>query len=88
MIQTLTDTDRKILADHTRALNRYVDYERTAKRKETWVKVGIIRQLTGWDKEKMRNARLFGTVVFKKEGGVFFYLVESVAPQLIINRSL
>lgn len=49
------------------------------KEKITWVKVSVITGLTGWDHEKMRQARENGYVKFKTENGKFWYALESLS---------
>jgi len=56
--------------------------------KETWVKVGIITSLTGWNNEGMRKARLNGLIDWKKTDSGFWYLLESLDEQWKIKRAI
>lgn len=86
MTGTLSDIDRKLIQDHTRALNRYVDFQRQQKRKETWIKVGEVRRLTGWDYRKMEKARECRMVDFKKDKeGKMWYLLESIPAEYLLK---
>lgn len=52
-----------------------------ALKKETWVRVSVVQELTGWEgKEKMRWARENNLVVFNKNKG---YLLESIPAMFI-----
>lgn len=57
--------------------------------KRTWVSAGMIMELTGWNKERMRTARENGIIRFKEEdeNGVrkIKYLLESI-PELLIKK--
>jgi flagellar motility protein MotE (MotC chaperone) len=46
-------------------------------KKETWLKARDIMEVTGWDKEGMRRARVNGFVKQRKKNGIF-YLLESI----------
>lgn len=47
------------------------------KRKQTWVKVGMVTALTGWNKRTLAQMRTAGIVKWKKDNGIW-YLLESV----------
>lgn len=51
--------------------------------KQTWVKVSWITDLTGWDGQKMRQAREDGLIIFRKNDKGFEYLLESLPEQFI-----
>lgn len=60
----------------------------SAEKKKTWVKVSWITEATGWDREKMRQAREQGLVEWKddaKMGRV--YNLDSINP-LFIKKTL
>lgn len=50
--------------------------------KETWISGSELTQITGWDHKAKRQARLKGTIEFKKQEGVrgsrFLYLLSSI----------
>jgi hypothetical protein len=54
--------------------------------KETWVKVGWVKTVTGWDKEKLRKAREQGIVKFRKSKNGIEYLLESI-PAIFIKKN-
>jgi hypothetical protein len=54
--------------------------------KATWVSPSWITDITGWDKEKLRQVRAQKIVEFKKsDGGGWVYKLESV-PQIFIKQ--
>lgn len=55
-------------------------------KKETWVKVGFVTDLTGWDREKLRQARDQGLIEFKKTKDGWFYKLESI-PEVFIKKT-
>ena len=56
--------------------------------KETWVRVSFITDLTGWEGEKMRQAREQGIIKYKRaQSGGFIYLLESLPEQFIIKKT-
>lgn len=55
-------------------------HNRPVKKEETWVRVNWVMDLTGWNKEKMRQAREQGLVEFKEEGKSLLYKLESIHP--------
>lgn len=61
---------------------RVAELEKTVARlrgkQETWIKVSDVVRLTGWDKERLRRARLNGEIKFKDDNGRF-YLLESIS---------
>lgn len=67
------------------SIDRKLDQLLKQRSKKTWVSVGIITDITGWDKEYMRKARENGLVKFKNEDGSFKYLLESI-PEIFINK--
>lgn len=58
------------------------------KKKGTWVKVGFVTDLTGWDREKLRQAREQGLVEFKEDAKLGrVYNLESIPPMFIKKTS-
>jgi hypothetical protein len=51
-------------------------------KRETWVKVSIITEITGWTAQKMFSARKNQVIKWKKTNTGFWYLLESVPTQL------
>lgn len=54
--------------------------------KETWVKVGFIKMLTGWDREVMRYARDQGLIEFRTTTNGREYKVESIPEAFLLTR--
>jgi hypothetical protein len=69
---------------HFERINKKLNLLLETQMKETWVSVGWITDLTGWDYNRMRQARDQGIVKYKKERGRFLYLLESL-PKIIIK---
>lgn len=58
-----------------------------AQSKATWVSPSWITDITGWDKEKLRQVREQKIVEFKKsDGGGWVYKLESVPNQFIKQK--
>jgi hypothetical protein len=54
--------------------------------KKTWLKVSFVTGLTGWNGEKLRQARDSQVLEFRKaETGGYEYLLESI-PEKLIKR--
>lgn len=51
--------------------------------KETWVKVGVVKELTGWDKKKMQRARENNLIKQRKDDKGIWYLLESIHEMFI-----
>jgi len=77
-----------VLIQHIKRLERKVDklLSEQVKEQEVWVKVTEIRNLTGWDKEKMRRMRNSGILKMKKDpkAGIMYNL--SALPQQFISN--
>ena len=56
--------------------------------KRTYVKVGIIQELTGWNASFLRKARENGLVEFREQDGKFFYVLESVDEKFLIKKAV
>jgi hypothetical protein len=88
------DTTQKILTDLTRKvdrLNQIVSDMRKEKlkdeRKETWLKVGTIKEMTVWDdKRKLERARRDGLLKQRKGANGIEYLLESINPLFIKQK--
>lgn len=52
-------------------------------KKATWIKVSFVILLTGWDKEKLRQAREQGLIEWKKTEDGWLYKLESIPEQFI-----
>lgn len=55
-------------------------------RKQQWVKVSFIQDATGWDREKMRQARNQGIVKWEKRKDGFFYDLNSIPPAFLKQK--
>lgn len=58
--------------------------ETKSPQRETWVKLGVIKKLTGWDWKDMIKARASNLVKMKRTEEGIFYLLESLHPAYII----
>ncbi len=54
---------------------------------QTWVKVGWIKQLTGWNKEQLRRARMEGLITMERRADGIYYCLESLNEKFIKNNS-
>lgn len=57
--------------------------EEVLRPKPQWVKARVITDLTGWDNQKMRQARNGGVVKWKKGKDGIWYDLNSLHPHLI-----
>lgn len=59
-----------------RQFNKNVEWlkAQAVKNRGQWVKVSVVRDLTGWDKEQMRRMRESGGIEVKKENGIWYNL--------------
>jgi hypothetical protein len=77
--------DRELKAEFER-LNKKMNALAAEVRKETWVTVGWVTDLTGWDGEKLRQAREQKIIEFKKSSsGGYLYKLESI-PEIFIKQ--
>jgi len=67
-------------------INKKLNALAATQRKETWVGPGWVTDLTGWDSEKMRQARDGKIIEYKRsEGGGWLYKLESI-PEIFIKQ--
>lgn len=66
-------------------LQQSVDKLVDKQEKPLWVKVSFITARTGWNNEKMRQARENGLIEWKKTEGGFFYNIKSIDPIFFIK---
>jgi hypothetical protein len=72
----------------TKILETLQKLERNSRPMQTWVKPSWITYLTGWNGEKMRQARQSGLIKFRSNGsGSYEYLVQSIPDQFLINKT-
>jgi hypothetical protein len=57
--------------------------KRTASKPSKWVKVGAIQEVTGWNKERLRRARVNGEVEMRRRDGEIWYNISSIHPVMI-----
>lgn len=77
--------DRELKLELDR-INKKLNALAAAPKKSTWVSHGWITDLTGWDKEKLRQARDANIIEFKKSsGGGYLYKLESI-PEIFIKQ--
>lgn len=58
-----------------------------AEKKETWVRVSFIKQVTSWNNEQMRRAREQGIIRYKKNEAGLWYLIESIHPMFLAIKT-
>lgn len=79
------DRDLKIELDR---INKKLNALAAGHSKATWVSAGFITDLTGWDKEKLRQAREQKIVEVKRStGGGWLYKLESI-PDIFIKQKV
>lgn len=67
-------------------LEKKIDTLVETETKAVWVKVGFVREKTGWRNEKMRQARQQGLIEWKVcDDGGFLYNIKSVDPVFFIK---
>lgn len=77
------DRDLKIELDR---INKKLNALASAPKKSTWVPPGWVTDITGWDKEKLRQARNANIIEFKQsDGGGYLYKLESI-PEIFIKQ--
>jgi len=54
---------------------------------EHWVTAYFVRDLTGWDLKKLRQARDQGLIKAKRRGNSVIYLVQSIPSQFIKQQT-
>lgn len=64
-------------------LERKID--RLMNPKPKWVKASIITELTGWDNQAMRRARVHDLISYKKDANGYWYDLNSLH-QLLIKK--
>ncbi len=78
--------DQEIKREFDR-LHRELKALKAAKEKVTWVPPGWVTDLTGWNNEKLRQAREQKIVECKRsEGGGWLYKLESIPEQFIKQK--
>jgi hypothetical protein len=69
-------------------INKKLNALAAGQRKETWVGPGWVTDLTGWNNEKMRQARINKIIEFKRSAtGGYLYKLESIPEQFIIKKA-
>lgn len=70
-------------------LHREIKALKQEQAKATWVSCGWITSITGWDHEKLRQARDQGIVEFKRaKGSGILYKLQSIPEQFIKQKHL
>ena len=57
------------------------------KNQQHWVTAYFIRDLTGWELNKLRQAREQGLIQARRVGNSVQYLVQSIPEQFLINKA-
>jgi hypothetical protein len=77
--------DRELKLELER-INKKLNALAAGQRKETWVGPGWVTDITGWNYEKMRQAREGKIIEFKRsDGGGYLYKLESI-PEIFIKK--
>jgi hypothetical protein len=59
----------------------------TYKVKRKWSKRGFVTDLTGWDHEKLRQAREQNLITWEERGkGIFWYDINSIPERFLIKK--
>lgn len=67
--------------------NRNVEWlKANANKGKRWVKVGAVVDVTGWDFRRLDRARRNHEIEFKKEGGKYFYDLDSI-PRIHLKQT-
>lgn len=80
-------TDNDTISRQIQALSKKVDTLINQTNKKTWVKVSAIMEITGWNREKMRQMRDNGVIRFRKGDNGMQYLLESVPDIFKIKKT-
>jgi predicted transcriptional regulator len=81
-------SDQIILQKLERIERQLSNIARKNVKKASWVKVGWITDLTGWDREKMRQAREQGLVEWKDDAKLGrVYNIDSIPQMFIIKKA-
>lgn len=67
-------------------LNKKLNALSVAQRKETWVRVTWVTDLTGWNYKKLELARKHNLIEFKKDDEGYLYKLESIPEQFILKK--
>jgi len=83
----MTPNDMEYIKSQFKSLHEKIKLLTEKAEKRSWVKVGFIMQVTGWDAQGMRKARENGLVKRRrsKEKGIE-YLLESIPDMFIKNK--
>jgi hypothetical protein len=61
-------------------LSFLVSQRKAESRKKTWVKVSVVQDLTGWNREKLRQMREHGLIAYQRNETGMWYQLESIHP--------
>ncbi len=67
-------------------IEKLIKNNRPTVAKKSWVKIGIVKQLTNWNKEQMRKARENGLIRHRRGSNGIEYLLESIDEKFIKNK--
>lgn len=68
-------------------LDARVSNSTTKPTKQTWVKVKTVQDVTGWNRQQLRGARVNKTIVYKKNETGIWYLLESI-PEILLKKKV
>lgn len=75
-------TEAQTIEQRVKFLEREIRELKKEKDRAHWVKVGTVTATTGWTRERLRRARDFGEIEFKKTDKGFFYNLDSLHPAM------
>jgi hypothetical protein len=90
MVSTMENMQNEIILLLRDIQRRLKNIEKGRKDKSTWVGASWITMLTGWNGEKLRQARDAGIIKFRSKGSAksYEYLVESIPEVMILQKSI
>ncbi len=87
LIQSIRESKNTSTEIYLKRINEKISNLQATSKKKTWVKVGVIRALTGWDNRKLYQARQNNLIEFKVDlEGKLVYCLESIHP-FFLNKS-
>jgi hypothetical protein len=82
----MSSEELQILKEFNRNV-RWLKQQQRDKKTETWITAQALTKLTGWDKERMRRARLGKEIEFEKVvTGGYRYNIDSVNPIFLKSK--
>lgn len=87
-VEKVCAMDAELIKIELRRINQKLTSILQEQKKETWVGPSFIREITGWDREKLRQARQQHIIQYKPSpGGGWVYKVESIPQPFLIKKT-